>query len=216
MMRRGLRIVILGLLGLIVVCAIGLAVIVALFGPRGPLRNQGGTSIALRPTTVEVNPTTEPNTVVPEVTAVSPPTTAPAPTSAPAVADTPEARYVALAQAGVTIPSVRPSAVGKGEWKAEVSDLGKGPEVTLTMPVGAGLDKAQVVRQAQRQLAQVVKAIFDGDPAVVRVTAIGTYADGNDGSELPVASIFVTRAQYGQWDGTAVNLGDWRIAPRYK
>jgi len=123
---------------------------------------------------------------------------------------------VTLAKAGVTIPGVRPAGVGKGAWAADVTDAGNGPEVTLTMPVGSALDKAQVVRQAQRQLAQAVKAIFDGDPAVVRVTAIGTYADGNDGSELPVASIFVTRDQYATWDGTAVNLGAWRIAPRYK
>lgn len=168
----------------------------------------------LQPTPVVMLVPTE----MPELTLAPEPIVTPAPTNAPAPSAVPtnEDRYVALAQSGVTIPSVRPSDVGKGAWSADVTDLGNGPEVTLTMPVGAGLDATQAVRQAKRQLAQAVKAIFDGDAAVVRVTAIGTYADGNDGSELPVASIFITREQYARWDGTAENLGDWRIAPRYQ
>lgn len=210
-MKRLFRLALIGSLILFGLCAL-LVVVVAIFGPKTPPKTTTTTTSGPQPTLLLEVPTLAPE----------PPTAAPAavePTSAPVApvpTDTPEAHYVALARAGVTIPSVRPAGVGKGEWTADVTDIGNGPEVTLTMPVGAALDNAQVVRQAKRQLAQVVKAIFDGDPAVVRVTAIGTYADGSDGSELPVASIFVTRDQYTKWDGTADNLGDWRIAPRYQ
>lgn len=206
-MKRFLRFALIGSLILFGLCAL-LVVIVALFGPKTPTTT---TTTAPQPTQRLEVPTLAPIAAT-EAPAIEP-TATPA---APVVTDTPEARYVALAKNGVTIPSVRPADVGKGEWNADVTDIGNGPEVTLTMPVGAALSAAQVVRQAKRQLAQVVKAVFDGDPAVVRVTAIGTYADGNDGSELPVASIFVTREQYTKWDGTADNLGDWHIAPRYQ
>lgn len=168
-------------------------------------------------------PTTAPEpTAVPEPTIAPEPTTAPEPTiaavpsTAAPTADTPAARYIAIAQAGVTIRSVRPGDMPKGAWKADVVDIGNGPEVTMTMPVGIGLSTAQMLRQAKRQVAQAVKAVFDADPAVARVTVTGTLPDGSDKSELGAVSIFVTRAAYTRWDGTAENLGDWRIPPRYR
>ncbi len=143
------------------------------------------------------------------------PTPAPATETAPA-ADTPAARYIAIAQSGVTIPAVRTADMPKGEWKADVVDVGNGPEVTLTMPVGVGLSTAQMLRQAKRQVAQAVKAIFDADPAVARVSVTGTLPDGAGNTELGAVSIFVDRASYTRWDGIAENLGNWRIPPRYQ
>lgn len=156
-------------------------------------------------------------TIEPTSTAVA--TAAPEPTDAPVATeapDTPAARYIAIAQAGVTIPAVRPGDMPKGEWKADVVDLGKGPEVTMTMPVGIGLSTAQMLRQAKRQVAQAIKAIFDADSSVARVSVTGTLPDGANNTELGAVSIFVTRVTYTRWDGIAENLGDWRIPPRYQ
>lgn len=161
---------------------------------------------------------TDPPAATAAPTNVPQPTDTPQPTNTPAPAaatETAETRYVRIAQAGATIPIARVN-LPKGEWKAELLNAGEGPEVTLTMPVSVGLSNEQTVRQAKRHLSQVVKALFDGDPALVRVTAIGTTPDAADGSELPAVSIFVTRAAFAQWDGTAENLGEWRISPRYK
>lgn len=167
-------------------------------------------------------PTIRPAAPAPAATiAAVPATAAPEPTSEPTVApaptpDSPAARYIAIAQAGVTTPSVRPADMPKGEWKADVVDLGKGPEVTMTMPVGIGLSTAQMLRQAKRQIAQAVKAVFDADPAVARVSVTGTLPDGANNTELGAVSIFVERASYARWDGIAENLGSWRIPPRYQ
>lgn len=90
------------------------------------------------------------------------------------------------------------------------------PEVTLTMPVSIGLSNEQTVRQAKRHVAQVVQALFDGDASLTQVLVFGTVPDGADSSEQPVLSILIDRATYDAWDGTAENLGMWRIAPRYK
>lgn len=149
------------------------------------------------------------------VPVASRPTAAPAPTATPVATETPAARYVRLAKAGATLPIVR-AGKPKGEWKADVTNTGNGPEVTLTMPVSVGFDSAQTVRQAKRHIAQVVKAIFDGDPAVARITVTGTTPDAADGSEQAAVSIFITRDAFAAWNGTAETLGDWRIAPRYQ
>jgi hypothetical protein len=186
------------------------------------------TAVAAKPTTVEVDvPTIVPS---PAPTAEATPAPAateapvltetpePAPTALPAspTPDSPEARYITIAQAGVTIPSVRTADMPKGEWKADVVDNGNGPEITMTMPVGIGLSKEQLLRQAKRQIAQAVKALFDSDPKIARVSVTGTLPDGANNTELGVALIFVERATYTTWDGTPDNLGNWRVPIRYQ
>lgn len=176
------------LIGLLLACGSGQAV--------QPTRPLAATSAAVAPTAPPAVPTTAPTAI-------------PTP-------DSPAARYVAIAQAGVTIRSVRPGDMPKGEWKADVVDTGKGPEITLTMPVGIGLSTAQMLRQAKRQVAQAVKALFDADPAVARVSVTGTLPDGANNTELGAVSIFVERDRFARWDGIAENLGSWRIPPRYQ
>lgn len=170
-----------------------------------------GSGRAVRPTAA---PAAIESTAVPAATIAAEATPAPAkPAPTP---DTPAARYITIAQAGVTIRTVRTAGMPSGEWKADVIDNGSGPEVTLTMPVSIGLDTAQTLRQAKRQIAQAVKAIFDADPTVARVSVIGTLPDGANSTELGAVSIFIERADYARWDGTAENLGRWRIPPRYQ
>lgn len=181
--------------------------------PAEPTAAPEPTAEATEAPTAGVEPTEAPA----EPTAAPEPTEVVVLTEAPTVEDSPEARYVRIAQEGLTIPSTRPAmGLPDGEWKAEVVTLENGPEVTLTFPLGPGLTNEQTVRQAQRQCAQVVKALFDADPALARVTAFGTLPDGAGSTELGAVSIFVTRDQYAAWDGVAENLGEWRIAPRYQ
>lgn len=214
-----------GVFGLLIVCCVGIFLI-----PTPARTTTAPTSTARVEVAVSTALPTDPPPVVPTVAPVPTepppdtpvpipvPTAAPAPTPIPATPtpDSPEARYIAIAQAGVTIPSVRTADMPKGEWKADVVDNGSGPEITLTMPVGIGLSNEQLVRQAKRQIAQAVKALFDSDPKIARVSVTGTLPDGADGAELGVALIFVERAAYAAWDGLPDHLGNWRIAARYQ
>jgi hypothetical protein len=122
---------------------------------------------------------------------------------------------VRVAQAGVTIPITRINLL-KGEWKATLTNLGDGPHVELTMPIGVGLDNEQTIRQGQRYLSQAVAALFNDDPTIVSILAYGTLPDGPNQEEINALSILMERAAFEAWDGTAANLGDWRVAPRYQ
>lgn len=210
-----------GMFGLLIVCCVGIALLPS--PARTPVAaaptGTAGVEVVASTEAPTAQPTADPTQPPPDTPVPMPiPTDVPAPTPVPVTPtpDSPEARYVAIAQAGVTIPSVRTAGMSKGEWKADVVDIGKGPEITLTMPVGIGLSTAQMLRQAKRQIAQAVKALFDSDPKIARVSVTGTLPDGSDGSELGAASIFVERAAYTAWDGLPENLGNWRIPPRYQ
>lgn len=116
------------------------------------------------------------------------------------------ARYVQIAQAGLTSSSRRDNA-----WSATLVSAG---ELRLTMPLDAGASPAETVQQGQQHLAQAVKALFDGAPELARITAIGTLPDGQGGAEQEAISIAVGRAAYEDWNGAAPSLGSWQISPR--
>lgn len=154
--------------------------------------------------------------VAPTAPAASPApsaTIAPSPTpAAPTATLEPAARYLALAQAGLVTPIVRPG-LPAGEWKASSFLPG---EVQITMPLSVGGDNAQTVRLGKILIAQVVKALFDGAPELARVNVIGTTPGNAAQGELAGISTVVEREAFARWDGTAETLGPWQVSGRLK
>lgn len=83
------------------------------------------------------------------------------------------------------------------------------------MPVTQGLNNDQTVRQAKRQVAAAVKGAFDSDETLVRALVFGTVP-GSGADEVRVLSILVDRDQYKAWNGSAEDLGEWRVAPAFQ
>lgn len=67
----------------------------------------------------------------------------------------------------------------------------------------AGMSTEQTVRQGRRQVAAILAALFDSDPALNVVSITGT---------LPAVSTFATRAEYDQWNRDPANLPNLRVA----
>ena len=82
-------------------------------------------------------------------------------TAAPAATEAPEARYLAIAKAGIKTPSLR-STLGypAGEWSAQAMTMPEGPIVIINFPISPGTSKEQTVRFAKLQCAQIVTALF--------------------------------------------------------
>lgn len=137
----------------------------------------------------------------------------------PAPPPTPESRYLSIAQEAAG-PSIRTAAHGEGAWKAELLNVGEGPELTLTMPLNQALSNEQFVRLAKQRIGQVVNALFVSDPALVRVTVIGTFPQ-EPGNELPAVSLFVRHDLVPSWGSATVaeleaSGATFDIKPRYQ
>ena len=146
----------------------------------------------------------------PEPSMTPEPTATPLPPTA-----TPEPLAGAALYEQVARDAARPldtrAAVGmpSGDW--EVATLLPG-EVQITYPMTAGMSTEQTVRQGQRQIAAMVKALFDADPELVRVNVIGTLPLGEQ--EAPAISVALTRDEYAGWNGNAAELPGMQVSQR--
>ena len=203
-----------GLVALLCLCVGGLAVI----GSSTPPTPTALTAqvVAIPPSAPATDtpaatsvPTAVPATQTPFVTSTSVFVEA----SATPVAASDADRYVALAKAGIQLPSTRNAlGYGAGEWKALVIQPG---DIMLTMPLEPGTTNEQSVRLGKLKIAQAIKALFDGDTKLTQIAALGTLPDST-GAEGQAISIVITREAFTVWDGTAENLGAWRVAGRLK
>ena len=149
------------------------------------------------------------NTATPAVTAT------PAP---PPATQTPKERYITIAQ-GSALPLVRDRDMSDGEWEASVINAGDGPELELRVPLSMALSNEQFVRQARRNIALIVNALFVAEPDLFRITVIGTFPD--QGPELPAVSLFVYRSKSNDWGTVTADqldgLAEWvDIKPRFR
>lgn len=143
------------------------------------------------------------------------PTGTPVPTAKPTT--TPETLAGAALYEQVAREAARPldtrAAVGlpAGEW-AVTTPLPN--EVQVTYPMTAGMSNEQTVRQGQRQIGAIVKALFDTAPELVRVNVIGTLPLG--GQEAPAISVVLTRDEYAGWSGNAAELPGLQVSQRLR
>lgn len=127
-------------------------------------------------------------------------------------------RYIAIAK-DAAMTDIRGGDVPAGRWDASVINVGDGPELEITMPLNPALSNDQFVRQARRNLAGVINALFVADPELFRITAIGTFPDL--GPETPAVSIFVYRSKSDHWGTVTADeldtLAEWvNIKPRFR
>lgn len=146
-------------------------------------------------------PQTEAATATPAATATAAATATPAP---PTATPDPQALLLQLVQ-----DAAQPN-VGGGEWEVVQQDLGEGPEIRVTMPLNVLGSVEQIVRLNQTRMASVMMALFDADPALVRVNVIGT-----EGGQ-PGISLVVTRDEYASWSGIPAELPGWQVGGRFR
>ena len=140
-------------------------------------------------------------------------------TTAPVAMQSPEERYITIAQ-GSALPNIRKGmGIPEGEWEASVSNLGQGPELEIRIPLNPANDNEQFVQLGKQNIAQIVNALFVADPQLFRITAIGTFPDL--GQELPAVSMFVYRSKSDHWGSVArdelESIAEWvDIKPRFR